>query len=239
MFRTLEALYPGRVDLGLGRAPGTDPVTSAALRRGEAAEVNQLLAELLAFEDGKFPERHPFAKIVPQPADVSCGTIWMLGSTLAGASIGAQLGVPYAFAGHFAMQHAKQAIAHYRSNFESSRRSQKPYAMCAVTVICGETDEDAQRLAAPVRVAIANTRTGKRAPIPTIEEALAHVFTEQEQAIVDDFLLGAVIGNPTHVRDRLLVLAKELEADEIMLSSLVPGHEARTAALSRIAAAIF
>jgi luciferase family oxidoreductase group 1 len=239
MFRTLDALYPGRVDLGLGRAPGTDPVTSAALRRGEDVEVNQLLAELLAFEDGKFPERHPFAKIIPQPADASCGTIWMLGSTLAGASIGAQLGVPYAFAGHFAMQHAKQAIAHYRSNFEPSRRSQKPYAMCAVTVICGETDEDAQRLAAPVRVAIANTRTGKRAPIPTIEEALAHEFTEQEQAIVDDFLLGAVIGSPTHVRDRLDTLAKDLEADEIMLSSLVPGHEARTAALTRIAAAMF
>jgi alkanesulfonate monooxygenase SsuD/methylene tetrahydromethanopterin reductase-like flavin-dependent oxidoreductase (luciferase family) len=146
--------------------------------------------------------------------------------------------VPYAFAGHFAMQHAKQAISHYKSHFEPSRRSQKPYAMCAVTVICGETDEDAQRLAAPVRVAIANTRTGKRAPIPTIEEALAHKFTEQEQAIVDDFLLGAVIGNPAHVRDRLNALAKDLDADEIMLSSLVPGHGARKAALARIAGAM-
>lgn len=239
MFRTLEALYPGRIDLGLGRAPGTDPVTSAALRRGEDVEVNQLLAELLAFEDGQFPERHPFAKITPQPADVTCGAIWMLGSTLAGASIGAQLGVPYAFAGHFAMQHAKQAIAHYRQNFEPSRRSQKPYAMCAVTVICGETDEDAQRLAAPVRVAIANTRTGKRAPIPSIEEALAHEFTEQEQAIVDDFLLGAVIGGPALVRARLQTLATDLAADEIMLSSLVPGHDARKQALARIAAAMF
>jgi luciferase family oxidoreductase group 1 len=238
MFRTLEALYPGRVDLGLGRAPGTDPVTSAALRRGEPAEVNQLLGELLAFEDSQFPERHPFSKIVPMPADVPCSTIWMLGSTLAGASIGAQLGVPYAFAGHFAMQHAKQAIAHYKSSFEPSRRSTKPYAMCAVTVICGETDEDAQRLAAPVRVAIANTRTGKRAPIPSIEEALAHTFTEQEQAIVDDFLLGAVIGSPAHVRDRLQSLARELDADEIMLSSLVPGHEERKKALERIATAV-
>jgi luciferase family oxidoreductase group 1 len=162
----------------------------------------------------------------------------MLGSTLAGASIGAQLGVPYAFAGHFAMQHAKQAIKHYRASFEPSRRSAKPYAMCAVTVICGETDEDAVRLAAPVRVAIANTRTGKRAPIPTIEEALAHTFTAQEQAIVDDFMLGAVIGGPTHVRDRLLALGRELDADEIMLSSLVPGHETRKQALARIAAAM-
>lgn len=235
LFRTLEALYPGRIDLGLGRAPGTDPVTSAALRRGDDPEVNNLLAELLAFEDSQFPDKHPFAKITPMPSDVPCGTIWMLGSTLAGAAIGAQLGVPYAFAGHFAMQHAKQAIAHYRSRFVPSPRSSRPYAMCAVTVICGEDDAEAQRLAAPVRVAIANTRTGKRAPIPTIEEALAHTFTPQEQAIVDDFLQGAVIGGPEHVRDRLHALVRELEADEIMLSSLVPGHDARKQALHRIA----
>src|SRR4051812_46655816 len=170
-FRTLEALAPGRVDLGLGRAPGTDPVTSAALRRSDQ-EVNHQLAELLAFEDARFPENHPFAKIVPMPSDVGCSTIWMLGSTLAGAAIGAQLGVPYAFAGHFAMKQAGEAIAHYRAHFEPSKRLAAPYAMCAVTVICGETDEEAERLAAPVRVTIANTRTGKRAPIPTVEEAL-------------------------------------------------------------------
>jgi luciferase family oxidoreductase group 1 len=237
MFRTLEALYPGRIDLGLGRAPGTDPVTSAALRRGEEVEVNSLLAEVLAFEDGRFPERHPFSKIVPMPADVPCSTIWMLGSTLAGAAIGAQLGVPYAFAGHFAMRHAKDAIAQYKRNFEPSHRSKAPYAICAVTVICGADDADAQRLAAPVRVAIANSRTGKRVPIPSIEEALAYTFSPQEQAIVDDFLEGAVIGGPAHVRDRLTALATDLGADEIMLSSLVPGHETRGQALARIATA--
>jgi luciferase family oxidoreductase group 1 len=236
VFRSLEALAPGRIDLGLGRAPGTDPVTSTALRRADI-EVNQLLAELLAFEDAQFPAGHPYAKIVPMPADVPCGELWMLGSTLAGASIGAQLGVHYAFAGHFAMSQAREAIAHYRASFEPSRRLAAPYAMCAVTVICGTDDDDAQRLAAPVRVAIANTRTGKRAPIPTIEEALAHRFTPQEQAIVDDFLTGAVIGGPDRVRDGLLALAKEINADELMLSSLVPGAADRRASLQRIAAA--
>jgi alkanesulfonate monooxygenase SsuD/methylene tetrahydromethanopterin reductase-like flavin-dependent oxidoreductase (luciferase family) len=111
--------------------------------------------------------------------------------------------------------------------------------MCAVTVICGEDDAHAQRLAAPVRVAIANTRTGKRAPIPTIEEALAHTFTAQEQVIVDDFLQGAVIGGPELVRDRLQALAADLQADEVMVSSLVPGHQERCAALARIARAMF
>ena len=235
VFRTLEALYPGRIDLGLGRAPGTDPVTAAALRRGEDPEVNHLLAELLAFEDAKFPERHPFAKIVPMPSDVSCSTIWMLGSTLAGASIAAQLGVPYAFAGHFAMRQAAEAIAHYKRNFEPSRRLAAPYAMCAVTVICGADDEDARRLAAPVRVAIANTRTGKRAPIPSVDEALAHTFSAQEQAIADEFLHGAILGGPVQVHDRLLATATEIGADELMISSLVPSHDDRRRSLDRIA----
>lgn len=237
VFRTLEALAPGRIDLGLGRAPGTDPVTSAALRRSDT-EVNHQLAELLAFEDSMFPAKHPFAQITPMPSDVSCSTIWMLGSTLAGAQIGAQLGVPYAFAGHFAMQSARDAIAHYRRNFEPSKRSQKPYAMCAVTVICGTDEEHARRLAAPVRVAIANTRTGKRAPIPTVEEALAHSFTPQEQAIADEFLTGAIIGGPAYVRERLLATARDLDADELMISSLVPSFDERRLALTRIAEAM-
>jgi luciferase family oxidoreductase group 1 len=237
VFRTLEAMAPGRIDLGLGRAPGTDPVTSAALRRGDA-EVNHLLAELLAFEDGGFPEGHPFTRIVPMPSDVGCSSIWMLGSTLAGASIGAQLGVPYAFAGHFAMKQAREAIAHYRKRFEPSRRLAAPYAMCAVSVICGEDEEDARRLTAPVRVAIVNSRTGRRAPIPSVEDALAHRFTPSEQAIADDFLEGAVIGGPEHVRDRLRALAKEIDADELMVSSLVPSFEARRRSLERIATAL-
>jgi luciferase family oxidoreductase group 1 len=237
VFRTLEAIAPGRIDLGLGRAPGTDPVTSSALRRADI-EVNHLLAELLAFEDGQFPPGHPYAKIVPMPSDVPCGQIWMLGSTLAGASIGAQLGVHYAFAGHFAMRQAREAIEHYRASFEPSRRLAAPYAMCAVTVICGADDDDAHRLAAPVRVAIANSRTGKRAPIPSIEDALAYRFTPQEQAIVDDFLTGALIGGPQRVRDGMLALAKDITADELMISSLVPSATDRRASLQRIAAAL-
>lgn len=238
IFRTLEALAPGRIDLGLGRAPGTDPVTAAALRRSDDPEVNHLLAELLAFEDAQFPERHPFAKITPQPSDVRAGTIWMLGSTLAGASIAAQLGVPYAFAGHFAMRMATEAIAHYRKHFEPSPRLREPYAMCAVTTICGASDEEAQRLAAPMRVAVVNSRTGKRAPIASVEDALARTFSAEEQAIVDEFMHGAVIGGPAHVGARLPALAKELGANELMLSTLVPSFAERRASLERVAAAL-
>lgn len=235
VFRTLEALHPGRIDLGLGRAPGTDPVTSSALRRANGAQVNQMLAELLAFDDGEFPDRHPFASIVPMPSDVGCGTVWMLGSTLEGASIAAQLGLSYAFAGHFAMRQAREAIAHYRENFEPSPRLAAPYAICAVTVICGADDEDARRLSAPVRVAIANTRTGKRAPILSVEDALAYPFTPQESAFADEFLLGAIIGGPERVRKGLATIASEIRADELMISSIVPSLDARCKSLERIA----
>jgi luciferase family oxidoreductase group 1 len=236
MFRTLEALHPNRIDLGLGRAAGTDPITAAALRRSDDPEVNQLLAELLAFERGEFPPSHPFAKIEPMPSDVRCQSIWMLGSTLAGASIAAQLGVPYAFAGHFAMRQAKEAIAHYRSHFKPSSQLAEPYAMLAVTAVCGADEAEAQRLAAPIRVAVVKNRTGRRAPIVSIEEALAYRFSPEEQAIADEFFMGAVIGGPADVAGKLAALARETTANELMLSTLVPDVAARRASLERIAA---
>jgi luciferase family oxidoreductase group 1 len=236
VFRTLEALHPGRIDLGLGRAPGTDPLTSSALRR-DAADVNQLLAELLAFERAEFPERHPFSRITPMPSDVRLPSIWMLGSTLAGASIAAQLGVPYAFAGHFAMAQAKDAIALYRDRFQPSPQCAKPYAMLAVTAVCGADDAEAERLAAPLRIAIVNSRTGRRAPIPTIDEALRIELSPPERAIADGFFAGAAIGGPETVGARLRALATECNADELMLSTLVPDLAARIASLERSMAA--
>jgi luciferase family oxidoreductase group 1 len=234
MFRTLEALAPGRIDLGLGRAPGTDPVASSALRRDEV-EVNHLLGELLAFERGEFPERHPFAKIAPMPSDVGCGTVWMLGSTLAGAGIAAQLGVPYAFAGHFAMRHARDAIARYRATYKPSAAHPAPYAMCAVTAVCADTDAQAERLAAPLRLAIIRTRTGKRAPIASVEEALAYEATPAEEAIADEFFEGAVIGSQATVTGKLDALAREIGADELMLSTLLPSREDRERSLRLVA----
>jgi luciferase family oxidoreductase group 1 len=238
IFRTLEALHPGRIDLGLGRAPGTDPLTSSALRRSDDPEVNHLLAELLAFERGSFPESHPFHAIVPMPSDVHISSIWMLGSTLAGASIAAQLGLRYAFAGHFAMRSARDAIAHYRSSFRPSASLAAPYAMLAVTAVCGADDAEAQRLAAPMRLAIVQTRTGKRAPIASVEAALAYRFSPEEQAIADDFLSGAVIGGPAHVAEQLAAVARDTGADELMLSTLLPELATRRASLERIVAAM-
>jgi len=237
VFRTLEALAPGRIDLGLGRAPGTDPVASAALRRSDT-DVNSQLAEVLAFERGGFPASHPFSKVEPMPSDVTAGTIWMLGSTLAGASIAAQLGVPYAFAGHFAMSHAVAAIRHYKSHYEPSPKHPEPYAMLAVTTVCADTDEQATRLAAPLRVAIVKNRTGRRSPIVSIEEALAYQFSDDERAIAEEFFTGAVIGAPAKVAAGLHALVKETGADELMFSALLPDFAARTRSLQLIAEAL-
>jgi luciferase family oxidoreductase group 1 len=238
VFRTLEALHPGRIDLGLGRAPGTDPVASAALRRSDDPEVNHLLAELLAFERAGFPEHHPYRSIQPMPSDVRIASIWMLGSTLAGASIAAQLGVPYAFAGHFAMRQAREAIAHYASRFRPSPALAKPYAMLAVTAVCGGDDEEAGRLAAPLKVAIARSRTGRRGPVPDVADALAYRFSPEEQAIVDEFFAGAIIGGPPVVAERIHAVAREVGADEVMLSTLVPTLEDRRASLERTMTAV-
>src|SRR5690606_19313523 len=124
------ALFPGRIDLGLGRAPGTDPFTSRALRRLRSLEeVNELLADLFSFESGEFPEGHPHAGVLAVPVDVRLPETWMLGSSLAGARIAAQLGIAYAFAGHFNLDYAEAAMRLYRERFQPSEALREPKAM--------------------------------------------------------------------------------------------------------------
>jgi len=237
IFRTLEALHPGRIDLGLGRAPGTDPITAAALRRGPADDPTDRLAEVLAFANGTFPQGHPFRGVVPMPSDVRLPTVWMLGSTLEGASIAASLGVRYAFAGHFAMRNAVAAMTYYRDHFKPSPELDGPYAMLAVTVVCGRDDDEAERLAAPIRLAVVRNRTGRRAPIASVEEALAYRFSPEEEAIANDFLRGAVIGGPQRVLQGLSTLVRDTLADELMLSTLLPDREERRLSYERVSTA--
>ena len=238
IFRTLEALHPGRIDLGLGRAPGTDPVTASALRRGGSDDANDRLAEVLAFDRSGFPDTHPFRSIVPMPADVRLPPIWMLGSTLAGADIAAALGLRYAFAGHFMMRNALPALAWYRDHFKPSADLERPHSMLGVTVVCGADDENARRLAAPLRLAVVRNRTGRRAPIAGVEEALAYRYTAEEEAIADDFFQGAIIGGIETVLEGLSRLAERSQADELMISTMLPDSDDRVRSYQRIAAAL-
>lgn len=235
IFRTLEALYPGRIDLGVGRAPGTDAVTSAALRRlPRGGDVNEQLAELFAFARKGFPDDHPFRDIEAMPSDAPTPPIWMLGSTSAGAGLAASLGVGFAFAGHFSMGEAAAAVSLYRSRFRPSDDVRESKLIMAVSVVCGETNEHAEALAAPLRVAFARLASGFRGPFPSVEEARDYRFSPEELAIVNRFSQGAVIGDAARVRAGLERLAKETTADELMISTVVPVHEERIASYERV-----
>jgi luciferase family oxidoreductase group 1 len=237
-YRTLEALFPDRIDLGLGRAPGTDPRTSQALRRQKALEdVNQLLIDVLAFDSGRFPEGHPHAGVLATPVDVELPDIWMLGSSLAGAQIAAQLGVAYAFAGHFNLDYAERAMKLYRERFQPSERLQEPRAMLAVSALCGEDDAHGRRLAAVtgltfLRMAQARP-TGER--LPTIEEANAYPYTDEERAHVEHILGAHVFGSPATVRKRIEELVELTQADEVMVSAMFAETDERVRSFERIA----
>jgi luciferase family oxidoreductase group 1 len=238
IFKTLEALHPGRIDLGIGRAPGTDQVTSAALQRGirGGGDVNAQIAELFAFATGAFPEDHPFATIEAMPSDVAVPPIWMLGSTRAGAGIAAQLGVGFAFAGHFNMREALGAVAQYRARFTPSESLAAPRVIMAVSVVCGEDDAHAEELAAPLRVAFARIATGRRGPFPSVEEARAYRFSAAEVAAMEPFTQGAIVGGAARVHAGLERLAAQTGADEIMVSTLIPVQRERVASYERVAA---
>jgi luciferase family oxidoreductase group 1 len=237
IFRTLEALYPGRIDLGIGRAPGTDPFTFQAVRRSPLKHVNEQLAELMGFVRGTFPDDHPYRSLEAMPSDAPVPPIWMLGSSSAGAELAAGLGLGFAFAGHFNMGEAAAAVAHYHANFVPSSSLAEPRLIMAVSVICGESDEHAEALAAPLRVVYARLASGVRAPIPTVEEARAYRFSPEELEVVDRFSRGAIVGGKEKVRARLSQLAEEMVASEIMVSTVVPDVRERIASYERLAEA--
>lgn len=215
-FGTLEALYPGRIDLGLGRAPGTDPVTMRALRRNrveteedfprEVAELQQLLGD---------PQ--PGQRVVASPGSGSHVPIWLLGSSLFSAQLAAQRGLPYAFASHFAPRMLMQALNIYRSHFVPSAVLTKPRVVVGVPLIAAPTDEEAQFLASSIHQRVSGIVRGERRALqPPVEGYLAS-REPREQAAIADFLAMAVIGGPERVREELSRIAQATQADELML----------------------
>ena len=233
IFRTLEALFPGRIDLGLGRAPGTDPVTSAALRRG-TADVDSALAELFAFARGELPAGHPYAEIVAMPSDAAVPPIWMLGSTQAGARIAARHGLGFAFAGHFAMAEAEGAMERYRVESDPAAG---PYAILALSVVCADTAARAEELAAPLRLAYARIARGVRGPFPSVEEAALHPLSREDRVLSARMGRGLVVGTPETVKAELEAHATRLGADEIMVSTIMGDVGERIASYERLARA--
>ena len=224
-FGMLEALHPGRIDLGIGRAPGTDPVTAAALRRSADAlgadEFPQQLRDLLAFFDGTHPQ------ITAVPGKGYRPAIWILGSSDFGAQVAGMLGLPFSFAHHFAPANTEAAVEIYRQSFRPSGEFEQPYVMLGVPVVCADTDERARWLAAPSSVSFVRLRQGRPTPLPSPEEAAEYTFTPFERELLRSWTKPLVVGSPETVHAGLDDLAARTGADELMITTLVHGVEDR------------
>ena len=236
-FGTLAELYPGRIDLGLGRAPGTDGPTMRALRRDRVEseddfprDVQELQRLLGDDQDG--------ARIIAMPGAGTNVPIWLLGSSLFSAQLAAHLGLPYAFASHFAPRMLHQALSIYRQMFKPSATLAKPYAIVGVPVIAAPTDEEAQYLASSTYQRVLGILTGNRSRLMPPVENFWEQLDSRAQAAIGDFLAVGVVGGPETVRQGLQKLADETQADEFMMVSDVYDADLRLRSLEITAGAM-
>ena len=232
-FRVLHALYPGRIDLGIGRAPGGSPLDSFALRRDRSSQQTEddfpkQLLELIAFLHGGFRPDHAFSRIELSPAMPGSPDVWLLGSSMWSAAAAAQLGLRYAFAHFIDSNPTRSALEHYFSHFTASRDLSAPYAMIAPGVLCADTEAEAERLLTSARLFRRRIRQGDVRPIPTPEEAIAELGPRSEPppAELGDWP-SYFAGTPESVRDHLIDMASVLHVDELMIVTIVHDHRAR------------
>ncbi|MFJ8910120.1 LLM class flavin-dependent oxidoreductase [Amycolatopsis sp. NPDC102389] len=218
-FGTLEAFHPGRIDLGIGRAPGTDQRTALALRGpgGLTAEnFPQQFAELLAYF-----EHSDQRAVNAVTAEGNKPPVWLLGSSGFSARMAGELGLPFSFAHHFSAENTLPAVALYRDAFKPSDVLDKPYVMLGVSVVAAETDERAQYLAAPSGLTFLSLRKGRPIPLPTPEEAAAYPYTDIERVFIEDRASSSIIGSPETVHKGLETLLADTGADELMITTMV------------------
>jgi luciferase family oxidoreductase group 1 len=227
-FGTLESLYPGRIDLGLGRAPGSDQPAARALRRGLGSDGNdfpELLSELRGYFNPASGGRPLGVRAIPgEGLDIP---IWLLGSSGFSAQLAGQLGLPFAFASHFAPDYILQALQLYHTNFRPSEALDKPYVMIGVNVFAADTDEEAQLLASSMQQQFLNIvrgRTGQLLPpLPNMDQ----LITDQERVILNNYLRYSAVGNHDTVRAKLQAILDETQADEFIISGMMYEHQAR------------
>jgi luciferase family oxidoreductase group 1 len=244
-FGTLEALHPGRIDLGLGRARGTDPQTAQALRRAADRglpargipergadtfpdDVKELIDYLLPREG---PPSYPFAN----PGHGYLPEVWWLGSSTFSAQLAGMMGLPFSFAYHFAPNLLDAALSIYRSTFQPSLLLEKPRVMVSVSVLCAPTGDEAQWLAGSTALGLLQRRSGDVGLLMSPEEADAYPLTVEQKTIIDGALATHVIGDPQAVHEGLDVLQRRTQADELMLSTRTHSHEARVRSFTLVA----
>jgi luciferase family oxidoreductase group 1 len=230
-FKVLEALYPGRIDLGLGRAPGTDPATSYALRRrqgiNEEDDFLERFQELMLLETRGFPAGHPFHNVRAMPADVPLPPIYLLGSSDYSAQLAGQIGAAFAFAHHFASFPADEAMRLYRDSFRPSVSHDKPHAILGTQVMVADTDEEAERLALTFDLNTVRRAKGEYLPLASPEEAAAFDYTPVDRARVAQGRNRISVGSPKTVKEKLMPLIEATKADELMATSMIFDHTAR------------
>ena len=225
-FGTLAALYPGRIDLGLGRAPGTDQPTARALRRGAGDTSDRFPQDVIELQS-YFQPAVP-GQVVQAVPGAGCDVpIWLLGSSLFGARLAATLGLPYAFASHFAPDHLEQALAIYRHHFQPSAALAKPYAMAAIGVVAADTDATAARLATSLQQSFVLLRRGTPGPLPPPVENMDGRWTPLEKAGVEHAFSETVVGSPATVQRGIEAFLRRTRVDELMVTAAIHDQTAR------------
>jgi luciferase family oxidoreductase group 1 len=225
-FGTLESLFPGRIDLGLGRAPGTDQLTAQALRRGQLNSADTFPQDVAELQ-GYFRAVRPGQGVQAVPGGGLAVPIWLLGSSLFSAQLAASLGLPFAFASHFAPDYLGHALELYRSEFRPSEQLARPYAMAAVAVYAAETDEAAARLFTSLQQSFVNLRRGAPGRLPPPVESMDGLWSEMEQAGVAHAFREAIVGSAAAVKQGIAAFQRRTAADEIIVTAAIYDHAAR------------
>ena len=225
-FGTLESMYPGRIDLGLGRAPGSDMRTARALRRDLDSNAERFPQDVMELQALLGPVQ-PGQQVCAVPGAGTEVPLWILGSSLFGAQVAAALGLPFAFAAHFAPDALRQALEVYRTHFQPSRQLASPHAMVGVNVVAADTDEEARFLFTSLQQQFANLYRGQPSQIQPPRTLGDDYWTPMERAAVDRTLAHAVVGSPTTVRERLAAFIDWTGADELMVTASIFEHRAR------------
>lgn len=224
-FGTLESLFPGRIDLGLGRAPGTDQITAHALRRDRRSDGNDFpeqLDELRAYFDAKIKKT-----VHAVPGEGLNIPIWLLGSSGFSAQLAGQLGLPFSFASHFSPENTLPALDLYRRSFQPSEVLSEPYAMVGVNVVAAETDEEAVRLSTSLQQQFLNLLRNNPGPLLPPVDNIEEFTSEYERALLNQRLGSSIIGGPETVREKLQAFLDKTQADEIIINSQIHDHQAR------------
>jgi luciferase family oxidoreductase group 1 len=232
-FGTLESLFPGRVDLGLGRAPGTDQAAAYALRRNLASDENRFPRDVVELMD--YFRREEGRRVRAVPGEGLDIPVWILGSSLFGAQLAAMLGLPYAFASHFAPAQMMDAIRVYRERFQPSAQLDKPYVMLGFNAFAADSDEEARLLATSLMQAFVNLRSGNPTRLPPPRPGYAETLPPQARATLDQVLSCSAIGGPETVRAAIEAFVTRTGADELMITSQIFDHRARLRSFELVA----